>query len=276
MIEQMVAYFISWFVYPGTPWTSLLLGIGLGMIFGAVWFIPYWTPVLKRPWAWAVLAGSAILSLAAVTFIQIPLQLWTGQTLNFFWSQATLMSWILLAGIPQVLYSGLVQEGSKLVPVVIYWWRKGRNIDPKLGLAIGAVAGLGFGIFEAVWAHNTVFSFGWSWSVVGTSGLVALAPFWERFFTVALHIAMSAIAGYGLAKGRGWQAYLLASFLHAFVNYSAVFFRSGLITVIQIEIFVAVWAVLVTAGALWLRWRKPGPPAEAEVSDAQISDTGPA
>ena len=67
------------------------------------------------------------------------------------------MRWLLLAGIPAILLSGLVQEGSKLVPVVVYWWRKGRNIDPKLGLAIGAVAGLGLGVFEAVWAHNHIF-----------------------------------------------------------------------------------------------------------------------
>ena len=262
MLEQMIAFFVSWFIYPGILWTSLLLGIGLAIVFGAVWFTPYWTPILKKPWAWAILAVSAFLSLAAVTFIQIPLQVWTGQALNYFWSQEILMRWLLLAGIPAVLLSGLVQEGSKLVPVVTYWWRKGRNIDPKLGLAIGAVAGLGFGVFEAVWVHNTIFASGWSWEAVQTGGVVALAPFWERFFTVAFHTAVSALAGYGLAKGWGWQFYLLASFLHAFINYSVVLLQSGLITGIQMEIFAAVWAMLVTGGALWLRWRKP---SESEV-----------
>jgi len=80
--------------------------------------------------------------------------------LNHFWSQEILLNWILLAGIPSILLSGLVQEGSKLVPVVIWWWRSGRDIDPKLGLAIGAVAGLGLGVFEAVWAHNAIFASG--------------------------------------------------------------------------------------------------------------------
>ena len=257
MLEQMIAFFVSWFIYPGILWTSLLLGIGLAVVFGAVWFTPYWTPILKKPWAWAVLAVSAFLSLAAVTFIQIPLQVWTGQVLNNFWSQEVLMRWLLLAGIPAILYSGLVQEGAKLVPVVIYWWRSGKNIDPKLGLAIGAVAGLGLGVFEAVWVHNTIFATGWSWEAVQTGGVVALAGFWERFFAVAFHIAASALAGYGLAKGWGWQFYLLASFTHAFMNYSVVLLQSGLITGIQMEIFAAVWAMLVTGGALWLRWRKP-------------------
>ena len=265
MVEQMVGFFVSGFIYPGILWTSLLLGIGLAIVFGAVWFTPYWTPILKRPWAWAVLVASAILAWVAVAFIQIPLQFWSGQALNHFWSQEVLVRWLLLAGIPAVLLSGLVQEGAKLVPVVVYWWRKGRNIDPRLGLAIGAVAGAGLGIFEAQWVHNTIFAAGWSWEAVQTGGLVALAGFWERFFTVAFHTAVSALAGYGLAKGWGWQFYLLASFLHAFANYSAVLFQSGLITIIQVEIFVAVWAMLVTGGVLWLRWRKPAEVVTSEV-----------
>jgi len=261
----MIDFFVSWFVYPNILWNQVLLGIGLAIAFGAIWFTPYWTPILKKPWAWAVLASSAFLALVAVTFIQIPLQVWSGQALNHFWSQEILMRWLLLAAIPQILLIGLVQEGSKLVPIVVYWWRSGKNIDPKLGLAIGAVAGMGLGIFEAVWIHNTIFAFGWSWEAVQTGGLVALAPFWERFFTVAFHIAASALAGYGLAKGWGWQFYLLASFLHGFLNYSVLLLQSGLMTGIQLEIFIAVWAMLVTGGALWLRWRKTTELAEAEV-----------
>ncbi len=262
MLAQMINFFLSWFIYPDVLWTSLLLGIGLAIVFGAIWLAAYWTPILKNPWAWAVLAGSALLSLIAVSFVQIPLQYFTGQALGRFWSQEVLMRWILLAGIPQILLSGLVQEGSKLVPVVVYWWRSGRHIDPKLGLAIGAVAGAGFGVFEAVWAHNAAFASGWSWAAVQANGVVALAPFWERFFAVAFHIAASALAGYGLARGWGWQFYLLAAFLHGSMNYSVALLRAELFTVVHVEIYAAVIAVLVTAGALWLRWRKSGGMAE--------------
>lgn len=268
MVDQMVGFFVSGFVYPGILWNQVLLGIGLAIVFGAVWFAPYWTPILKKPWVWAVLASSAFLSWAAVSFIQIPLQFWTSQALNQFWSQEILMRWLLLAVIPGILLTGLVQEGSKLVPVVVYWWRKGRNIDPKLGLVIGAVAGLGFGIFETVWVHNTLFAAGWTWEAVQTGGVVALAGFWERFFTVAFHTAVSALAGYGLARSWGWQFYLLASFLHGLINYSAVLFGTGIITLIQVEIFAAVWAMLVTAVVLWLRWRKPAELTESTVSPA--------
>jgi len=273
MFEQMIAFFVSWFIYPDILWTQLLMGIGLAVVFGAVWFTPYWTPILKKPWAWAVLAGSAILALAAVTFVQIPLQVWSGQALGYFWSREVIMRWLLFTGIPQILLSGLVQEGAKLVPVVIYWWRSGKNIAPKLGLAIGAVAGLGLGVFEAAWVHNTIFAAGWNWEAVQSVGLTALAGFWERFFTVAAHIAFSALAGYGLARGWGWQFYLLAAFLHACLNYSVVLLQLGIFTIVHLEIFVAVWAVLVTAGALWLRWRKPAKIAELEVSAAETSGT---
>ncbi len=256
MVGKIISFFLSWFIYSHISWTLLLTGIGLALAFGAIWFIPYWTPILKKPWAWAVLIGSALLSLIAVSFIQLPLQYWSSLLLLRFWSSDVLMHWLPLSGIPQTLFSGLVQEGSKLVPVIIFWWRKGRHIDPRQGLILGAVAGAGLGIFEAVWAHNTVLTSGWSWAAVQTMGLVALAPFWERFFVIGFHIASCAIAGWGLAKGWGWQFYLLASFLHAFINYSAILLTARIMTTMQLEAYAAVWAILVTGGALSLRWRK--------------------
>ena len=257
MVQYTVGFFVSFFQNPSA------LGIGLAIAFGAIWLAGYRPPLFKRPGLWAVLVSSAILALAAASFIQIPLQIWTGQALGHFWSGEVLLTWILLAGIPQILLSGLVQEGAKLVPVVVCWWRSSKNIDPKLGLAIGAVAGAGFGIFEAQWAHNAIFASGWTWEAVQTGGVMALAGFWERFFAVAFHIAASALAGYGLAKGWGWQFYLIASCLHGLLNYSVVLMQSGLFTVVHVEIYAAVVAVLVTAWALWLRWRK-------EAAEAQL------
>ena len=252
MVEYTVSFFVSFFQNPSA------LGIGLAIAFGAVWLAGYRPPLFKKPWLWAVLVSSAILALAAASFIQIPLQVLAGAALGHFWSQEVLESWILLAGIPQIFLSGLVQEGAKLVPVVVYWWRSGKNIDPKLGLAIGAVAGAGFGIFEAQWAHNLIFASGWTWGAVQTGGFMALAGFWERFFTVAAHTAFSALAGYGLARGWGWQFYLIAACLHGLLNYGVALLQAGLFTIIHLEIYVAVLAVLVTAWALWLRWRKTG------------------
>ena len=260
MVDYMVNYFLSFFQKP-SAW-----GIGLAIAFGAIWLASYRPPLFKKPWLWAVLVSSAFLTLAAVCFIQIPLQTWTGQALGHFWSQEVLVRWILLAAIPQILLTGLVQEGSKLVPVVVYWWRSGKSLDPKLGLAIGAVAGAGFGIFEAQWALNTIFASGVTWAAVQAGGFMALLGFWERFFAVAAHIAFSALAGYGLAKGWGWRFYLIASVLHALLNYSIVLLQAGLLSVVHAEIYIAVIAVLVTASALWLRWRKRAATAEAATS----------
>jgi hypothetical protein len=46
--------------------------------------------------------------------------------------------------------------------------------------------------------------------------------FWERFLAVDPHAAMRSMAGYGLAKGWGWQYYLLTSFPHALTNYNSI------------------------------------------------------
>jgi len=256
MIDYMVNYFVSFFQNPSGWGIYLAIAIGLAIAFGAVWLAGYRPPLFKKPWLWAVLVSSAFLTLAAVCFIQIPLQTWAGQALNHFWSQEVLMRWILLAAIPAILLTGLVQEGAKMVPVVVYWRRSGKNIDPKLGLVIGAMAGAGFAIFEAQWAHNLIFASGWTWAAVQAGGFMALLGFWERFFTVAGHIAFSALAGYGLARGWGWQFYLIASVLHAVLNYSIVLVQAGTLNVLNAEIYIAAVAVAVTAWALWLRWRK--------------------
>jgi RsiW-degrading membrane proteinase PrsW (M82 family) len=261
MMDSMVAFLKSFFQNP-SAW-----GIGLAIAFGAVWLACYRPPLFKKPWLWAVLASSAFFTLAAVCFVQIPLQTWAGQALGHFWSQEVLIRWILLAAIPQIFLSGLVQEGAKLVPVVVYWQRSDRNIDPKLGLAIGAVAGAGFGIFELQWVHNLIFASGWTWASVQAGGFWALAAFWERFFAVAAHIALSGLAGYGLARGWGWRFYLIAAALHALLNYNLALAQAGLLaTTVQVEIYIAVVAVAVTAWALWLRWKKTTDTAEPEIS----------
>lgn len=251
MIDGLIRYFFSFFQNP-TAW-----GIGLAIAFGVVWLAVYRPPLFKKPWLWAVLVISAFLTLVAICFIQAPLRVLTGLALGHFWSQEALMRWVFLAHIPSVLINGLVQEGSKLVPVVVYWWRSGKNIDPKLGLAIGAVAGAGFGILQAQSGLNALFAYGWTWESVQLGGFIALLGFLVRFFTVAAHTAFSALTGYGLARGWGWQFYLVASFLNALLDYRGALLLAGLLAPpLQLEIYAVVLAALVTAGALWLRWRR--------------------
>jgi len=274
MVDYMVGYFLSFFQSPSGWGVYLAISIGLAIGFGALWLACYWPPLFKKPWLWVVLVSSAFLTVAAVCFIQTPLYTWVLQALSHFWSQEVLARWTLLAVVPLALLTGLVQEGAKLVPVVVYWRRSGKSLDPKLGLVIGAVAGAGFAIFEAQWAHNQIFASGWAWETVQTYGFWALAGFWERFFTVAAHIAFSALAGYGLAKGLGWQFYLIASVLHALVNYGAVLYHAQLLTLVYAEIYIAVLAAAVTAWALWLRWRKGAAAAGTEIPTEPAIATG--
>jgi RsiW-degrading membrane proteinase PrsW (M82 family) len=162
-----------------------------------------------------------------------------------------------------------------MVPMMVFWGRQGRILDPKLGLCLGAAAGAGFGIFEANWAHGLTLTAGWNWQTVSDYGLIALAPFWERLFAVAFHISASALVGYGLAKGWGWQFYLIASLFHGILNYVTILLQSGMMSLIEVEIFIAVWSVVITIGVLWLRWERIHPAAEStgESNTAEDSKT---
>ena len=262
MLQTLLEFFTSFFKNPNT-WEIWLICLGLALVFGAVWLACYWPPLLKSPWLWAVLVASAIFTHIVITFIQIPLQNLTGEILRQISSAETLYQLYLLTSIPIILIGALVQEGGKLISVVVYWWRNGKKIDPKLGLTLGAVAGVGFGIFEAQWVLNTAFASGWSWDTTQTSGLYALSPFAVRFFLVAAHSATCALAGYGLAKGWGWQFYLLASLLTAITSYGPLVmhhtftsFTSEYISTLSVR-FIIVWSIILTGAVLWIRWKNP-------------------
>jgi len=256
MLNQITSFFISAFYFQGTNWISILLAITLGLVFGSLWLAFYRPQLFWKRSLWIIAGVSAILTWTAVAFIQIPLQSWTGQAIFHIWSESTLSTWILLAAIPQILLSGIVQEAAKLAPVLFFWWRSKRNFTPQFGLIAGAVSGAGFGIFEAIWVHNQIFASGWNLHLIGAEGFSSLWGFWERFFSIAFHISASALVGYGLAKHKGWQFYLLVSLLHGVMNYSIVLLQTNKLTVIQDEIVTAIFAVALTVVLLWLRWHK--------------------
>ena len=275
---QMESTLKSFFLYPNLALDMMLVAIGLAIVFGAIWLLMHWPPLFNNRWLWAVGVFSAFFTLLAMVFIQIPLQHWEEQAFTHYFDQITLFDWLLLAGIPTLLISGLVQEGAKMVPIVFWWWRSGKRITPRMGLAIGAIAGAGFGILEAVWIHNWLFVSGWTLDAISNDGFTGIAAFWERFFVIGFHIAASALAGYGLATRRGWQFYLIVSGLHLLLNYSVIFSIKGYFSLVQTETWVAGIAVLIVASVLLIRWRKgeeeeddmvevsePAEPADSEV-----------
>ena len=250
MAQQMLDFFVYFFSNPS------VLGIGLAVVFGVIWLACYRPPLITKPWLWVVLAGGAVLAPIAIVVAAFPLRFGILWVYDSFWSRETLAQWSLLASIPSMYLFCLVREGFKLLPVVVYWWREGKNIEPKLGLAAGAVSGAGFGILEAQWNLNSVFASGWSWWNVQVEGLVALGAFWESFFVIGVNVAVCALAGWGLARGWGWKFYLIAAFAYFVMNYSAVLVGSELISAVQAEFLIAAWALIVTGVVLWLREKK--------------------
>lgn len=260
MFEYMVETFISYF--RNLSFTGIILAI----IFGAIWLACYRPPLFKKYWLWAVLAGSALLTLIAIVLVQIPLQTWTIRGLVNAWGEQTILQWALLAGIPNVVYIGLVQEGAKLVPAAVYWRQTGKSLGPGLMLAIGAVAGAGYGILETQWALNSIIAEGWAWDMVSVRGVMAFGGFWERFFMTAFHTGASALAAYGLSKGKGIQFYFSAAFAHIVLKYSVLLVQTGLLSFLWAEIYIAVIALAVIGVTLWLRWREQDIPEKKKTS----------
>jgi RsiW-degrading membrane proteinase PrsW (M82 family) len=253
VIQQML-YFLS-----KDFWASpSVLGWALAIVFTAIWLVCYRPPLVSKPWLWAVFFGGAIMTPIAIAVSYFPIGLAVTRICNHFWSQETILGWSWLISIPSILVFGLIWEGAKLLPVSVYWWRKNMDIEPELGLLVGAVAGAGFGLLLSQWAFNYfILDSKWSWELVQVKGFPAISGFWEGFFVLGLNVASTALAGWGLAKGWGWKFYLLAVLVYFITNYNTVLVNFGLISTTQAQFIIAAWALIVVGVTLWLRERKP-------------------
>ncbi len=262
--DQAWSMFVWAFHYPGLDVRLVPVAIALAVGFGAAWLAIYRPRAGNVRTLSVVAVVSACLTWTAIAFVQVPLQLYWDQLLLTFWSQSTVLTWVLLAGIPSVLLTGLVQEAAKLVPVAAFRARNRSSFDARTGLLVGAIAGAGFGVFEAVWAHNATFASGLGLETFRSDPFAAVFPFAQRFLAVGLHVGLSALTGYGLAKGRGWQMYLLAAGIHGAGNYVVVLGQAGLLGSPGALLYMAVFSIILTAVALRLRWA-PSVPGEGLV-----------
>ncbi len=252
MLQEMLQFFPYFFSHP-SAW-----GIGLALIFGAVWLACYRPPLLKKPWLWAVLVAGAVLAPITLVILAYPLRYGISTVYGKFLTAATINQWALLASLPSMYVFGLVREGFKLLPLVVVWWRRGWQITPGLGLSSGAVCGAGFGILEAMWTHNYIFSTGWSWESVQLQGITQLVGFWESFFLLGASLASTALAGWGIGKGRWWQFYLLSAAVYMAINYNYVLVRKEIVSAAQAEFIIAACVLLITGIVLWLREKSHG------------------
>jgi RsiW-degrading membrane proteinase PrsW (M82 family) len=269
----MTGFFNAGFYFPGYNWTSILLAIAIGIVFGGIWLFLYRPPLLKNTGLWLVFIAAAFLTWAAVSFIQLPLQVWTKDALVHWWNPQSLSTakFILLSYIPIVLIAGIVQETAKIAPVFFFRQRNKTDFTPQFGLIAGAVAGAGFGILEAIWKLNQILpaigifnsistaiaSAGFKSSQIILFGFTPIMGTFGSFYSVVFHIAASALVGYGLAKHRGWQFYLAAVLLNALINFGAFLVYIPRISMTEGIIWVSLPLILVTVLALWLRWHKP-------------------
>ena len=234
-------------------------GIGLAVVFGLICLAVLKPLRLSSPAPWIILLVGALLFAPSIAWIQAPLQDLIGTRIIGSLGIVVYQKSILWAGIPVVLISGLVQEGAKLLPVSVFWWFKRKKVDPLFGLSLGAMAGAGFGVFEAQWLLNSVFASGWSLTAFQLYGFLGIVAFVERFFTVAFHTASAALAGWGLSRGKGWQFYLLSSFLHFLVNYGVLLTGKGIFGIIQTELWVYIISAALFGYIVWLRYRPTQP-----------------
>jgi hypothetical protein len=267
--NTITAYLQPRFDYYGVAGNLVLISAGLALAFGIIWLIGHRPPFLKEPLLWITAIASALLTVLATAFIFIPLNYFYSQWLGNTFDTHTLANMVLVWSIPIVLVIGLVQEGAKMVPML--FWRTGdEKPDIRFSMMIGAVAGAGYGIFEAFYSYNQVFKAGWGWSDVTTGGITQLLPFWIYFWMIACHIGISALLGYGLGKGKGGVFYALAAFLHALLSYAAILASNGYITGNQLGIITAAAGIIIIGLSLWLRWRKFG-----ESTPAAVTETAP-
>ncbi|MDO8473779.1 MAG: PrsW family glutamic-type intramembrane protease [Dehalococcoidia bacterium] len=266
----------NYFMNPGDFFANPnLWGILFAILFGLFWLALLAPRQATRGTFWIMLVAGAVVFMPAIAWVQTPLQTLIGKALVHFWTMDQLQDKVLLAVVPQILMGGLVQEGFKLLPLLVLFYgvRKG-VVGPKSFLLLGAAVGAGFAMFETQWVDNSIIAQGFTWETLKL-GWIAYLPFFERFFSVAFHIGSAAFLAYGLARGRGWQYYLSLVGVHALVNYGAVLYQVEKLTVNQAEIGIAVLSAIIFGLALYSRWhRTAGMPQEPAAVLDPGADTG--
>jgi protease PrsW len=99
-----------------------------------------------------------------------------------------------------VLGVGVVEEGTKALPLYLFCYRRGYNASPLMYSFIGAVSGLAFGVAESV-NYSYLYAHGLMVGRIGLGGYM-IAQFLRLISLPLLHACWSAIVGYfvGLAQ----------------------------------------------------------------------------
>jgi len=195
----------------------------IGGIFAAPFLRRYW----NRPELYVMLVMGGVVFVVAKA-IASPLQRWFGENIMIPGIRAggSLFSYAVITA----LMTGIIQEIFKLLPpALLHVWR---HQKARFLVALGAMCGIGFGIYEA----GAVTGSAWQ---TGTMKLVSAAMF-ERIFAILFHATAGAAVGFALSRGFRillpvWAGLVV---VHSFVLYLFVFLQKGVIdySVLQITI----------------------------------------
>ncbi len=186
-----------------------------------------------------LILGAAGFSLLRYT--QVPLQNWYGINYAIPGLQAGESLYYYAA--VQALFSGLIQETLKLIPLILIMIS--RPPSKKSLVVLGMFTGMGFGIMEAC-------------AITGVAYKTGLMPFFswgtfERIFAILFHTSTGAALGYAVAGG--WKKvpaiWLLMVLIHSFSNLLIVFYQKGTLSLVALELIVAAIDI-VLAILVWL------------------------
>lgn len=153
----------------------------------------------NQKWAYLLFVAGA-LSYLLIYITHDPIQRYYGQA--FLESPAASLN---LLGIPPALISGLIQQTLVLIPLFLL----ARMTKPGVVLlvALGAFAGAGFGFYEACQTS------------LANDRLLKIVLAVNQMSAILFHTAAGAMLGYGLARRKIWQFFLITVGLNALGHY---------------------------------------------------------
>ena len=213
---------------------------GIFLLMGVPWMLLLGREGLRRWYFWVILL--------VVTCGMLPLTLQVQPFLQAKYSQAIarpLMDrglTIYIATVGTFALSGMVQEFLKWLPIYAYRLiARGKATYHKI-IAVGLAAGVGFGWWEAWWLFKDGY------------GVIPFS-FWayfERFFAIMFHSASAVLLAHGVATRRSGRFYALAALLHGLGNYTILLTRQNLISMVELEIVLAIYDGVILTATLWL------------------------
>lgn len=255
MFEGSLETFLKYFLLPNVDLSFFLLSILFVLIYTAICLLPFRPPLHKNTGLWIVLVAGLILTPFCIAFIQMPIQRAISNAISGLASSLGNVTAYAISGIFIALIASFVQQGARLIPTWAYLVKTKTLTSPLNGLIVGAVAGAGFGIIDAFLGHNQIFQLGLNKLMQSGGGIIALVVF-ERFFTLAMCTATTAIAGYGIATGKGWQYYLIICGVQFIFNYIPFLISTKYLDLIAAETLMFLIAAGTMTFALWLRYKK--------------------